>query len=730
MSERLQKYLASAGVASRRHAEELITAGRVAVNNTTVTELGTKVTPGTDLVTVDGKLVAPPEEKTYLLLYKPTGVVTTLEDPQERATVKHYLGDFPQRVFPVGRLDYDAEGALLLTDDGELAHKLTHPSFQVPRTYLAKVKGTPDEATLEKLRGGVRLEDGLATPKSVDIFEAAEKNTWLKLVVTEGRQHLIKRMCAAVGHPVVRLYRPSYGGVGAQGLRPGEIRALTKEEVRTLNEAAEGKGELPVTELRLPPRRHGHGPAGFEDEDEGGESASTERPVFAGIKEGGNRPPRRTGGAGREGGEARGTEERGLRKTRPYAVQREDARAGGERRPRRDAEDGEKRPRAGARGGDVGNGRSSDGEGRAARPARGGFGGGEGGERRPARGGFSRSEGGGFGGERRPARGGFGRSEGGAGGDRRPARGGFGRGEGGEGGERRPARGGFGGSEGGERRPAHGGFGRSEGSEGGERRPARGGFGRSEGGERRPARGGFGRSEGGERRPARGGFGGGEGGERRPSRGGFGGSEGGERRPARGSFGRGEGGEQRPARGGFGRGEGGGFDRERRPARGGFGGGEGGERRPARGGFGGSEGGERRPARGGFGRSEGGGFNRERRPARGGFGRGEGGEGGERRPARGGFGRSEGGAGERRPARGGFGRSEGGAGERRPAREGGFNRERRAGGREGGFGADRGPKRGAFGDRPRGASKFGKLPSRKPGGAGRKPGPGGPRGRR
>ncbi|HLL54662.1 MAG TPA: S4 domain-containing protein, partial [Myxococcaceae bacterium] len=129
MSERLQKYLARAGVASRRHAEELITAGRVQVNNQKVTELGTKVTPGEDLVTVDGKLVSPSEEKTYLLLYKPIGVVTTLEDPQGRATVAHYLAGVEQRVYPVGRLDYDAEGALLLTNDGDLAHKLMHPSF-------------------------------------------------------------------------------------------------------------------------------------------------------------------------------------------------------------------------------------------------------------------------------------------------------------------------------------------------------------------------------------------------------------------------------------------------------------------------------------------------------------------------------------------------------------------------------------------------------------------------
>src|SRR5688572_2625861 len=255
-AERLQKYLARSGVASRRHAEELITAGRVTVNNEKVTELGSKVSPG-DMVTVDGQLVEPPDESSYFLLYKPAGVVTTLSDPQGRPTVATYVEDAGTRLFPVGRLDYDAEGALLFTDDGALAHKLTHPSFQVPRTYLAKVKGSPDTATLDKLRGGVRLEDGMATPLSVDVFEQAERNTWLKIVVAEGRPHLIKRLCAAVGHPVVRLYRPSYAGVGVEGLRPGQLRPLTKAEVTLLESVSEGRAQAPTNTLKLPPRRHG-----------------------------------------------------------------------------------------------------------------------------------------------------------------------------------------------------------------------------------------------------------------------------------------------------------------------------------------------------------------------------------------------------------------------------------------------------------------------------------------
>ncbi|HSP78332.1 MAG TPA: pseudouridine synthase, partial [Myxococcaceae bacterium] len=212
------------------------------------------------------KLVSPPEASSYFLLYKPVGVVTTLSDPQGRPTVAGYIEQTGKRLFPVGRLDYDAEGALLITDDGELAHKLTHPSFQVPRTYLAKVKGTPDEATLEKLRGGVRLEDGMATPLSVNVFEQVERNTWLKLVVAEGRPHLIKRLCAAVGYPVVRLYRPSYAGVSVESVRPGDLRPLTASEVRLLQEVAEGRATPQERELKLPPRRHGRSAPGFEGE--------------------------------------------------------------------------------------------------------------------------------------------------------------------------------------------------------------------------------------------------------------------------------------------------------------------------------------------------------------------------------------------------------------------------------------------------------------------------------
>jgi 23S rRNA pseudouridine2605 synthase len=236
----------------------------VRVNNLTVTELGSQVTPGQDLVAVDGKPVLADEAPRYYLLYKPPGVVTTLSDPQGRSTVKDLLREIPGRVFPVGRLDYDAEGALLLTNDGDLAHRLTHPRFQVERIYLAKVKGDPQEEALERLRKGVRLEDGPAQPKSVTVFERADRNTWLKLVVREGRPHLIKRMCAAIGHPVVRLFRPSHAGLGLEGLRPGRWRPLTSREVEWVKRVANGE-PAPEQPIRLPARRHGRSDSAHSD---------------------------------------------------------------------------------------------------------------------------------------------------------------------------------------------------------------------------------------------------------------------------------------------------------------------------------------------------------------------------------------------------------------------------------------------------------------------------------
>ena len=289
MSERLQKFLARAGVASRRHAELLITAGRVSVNNQPVTELGSKVEP-TDLITVDGKLVTAPETTSWYLLHKPAGVVTTLADPEGRPTVAGLLEGVEQRVFPVGRLDWDAEGALLLTNDGATAHRLLHPSFEVPRTYLAKVKGSPTDETLARLLEGVRLEDGPARALRAQRFEAAERNTWVLLQVGEGRPHLVKRLCAAVGHPVVRLFRPAQAGISVAGLQPGALRPLTVQEIQRVEAVAAGTSVAEPVPF-LPPRRHGR--AGDGEEPEGGEAgAETQGSPEATVRGERSRPAR------------------------------------------------------------------------------------------------------------------------------------------------------------------------------------------------------------------------------------------------------------------------------------------------------------------------------------------------------------------------------------------------------------------------------------------------------
>ncbi|HWV38355.1 MAG TPA: pseudouridine synthase [Vulgatibacter sp.] len=243
--ERLQKILSRAGIASRRAAEALILEGKVAVNGRVVRELGTRADPARDVIRVGERVIAEPEELVHLVLYKPERVVTTLADPEGRACVGDLIRRARLKVYPVGRLDYDAEGALLLTNDGDLAHKLTHPRWGVPRTYLAKVKGAPGEVALERLRAGVRLEDGMARALKATFEKQTPKNAWIRLVVTEGRHHLVKRLCEAVGHPVVRLFRSDYGGVGVAGMRPGDLRPLTGSELQALRKAVENEAPLP-----------------------------------------------------------------------------------------------------------------------------------------------------------------------------------------------------------------------------------------------------------------------------------------------------------------------------------------------------------------------------------------------------------------------------------------------------------------------------------------------------
>ncbi len=306
MEERLQKFLASAGVASRRKAEELILQGRVKVNQDLATKLGTKVDPARDLVTVDGKLVSAPTSRAYYLLYKPPGCVTTASDPEGRPTALDYLRGVKERVFPVGRLDWDAEGAVLFTDDGELANRLAHPRYGHRRVYLVKVKGDPAPEALQRLVAGVRLEDGPAQAFEAAVHERAEKNVWVRVVVGEGRFHLVKRLCEAVGLQVQRLFRPEFGGVSVEGLRSGRFRPLTDAEVRAMKQSvglARGEASAPPRALPKAARRHGHGPPPPP-------AARAEREIEPEPGDPRDARPRRTpppGGRSPAGGRGRGT---------------------------------------------------------------------------------------------------------------------------------------------------------------------------------------------------------------------------------------------------------------------------------------------------------------------------------------------------------------------------------------------------------------------------------------
>ncbi len=240
---RLQKFISRGGVASRRAAEDLIREGHVSVDGRVVTEMGISIDPAKNVVKVDGRLVLAPETFSYYVLDKPRHVVCTMADPEGRATVRNLIPAEVGRVYPVGRLDYDAEGVLLLTDDGDLAHRLMHPRFGVERTYHAKVKGRIEDRALERLRTGVYLEDGRARAEDVRFLRRTSENSWITLTLREGRQHEVKRMCLAAGHPVQKLRRVSYAGVGLGGLGPGGIRRLTQVELAQLRRAvSEGAG--------------------------------------------------------------------------------------------------------------------------------------------------------------------------------------------------------------------------------------------------------------------------------------------------------------------------------------------------------------------------------------------------------------------------------------------------------------------------------------------------------
>jgi 23S rRNA pseudouridine2605 synthase len=244
MAERLQKILSAAGIASRRAAEAYISEGRVSVNGQTVTELGTKADPRADDIRVDGRRIRPAARRLYILMYKPRGYITSRSDPQQRPTVIDLLakGGVRDYVYPVGRLDYDSEGLLLLTSDGDLAARLTHPSHEVEREYHARIRGVPDRHAIDRLVKGVMLDGRKTAPAAVNLLKVIEgeggRDAMLSIVVHEGRNRQVRRMCEAIGHPVVRLRRVRIGPITDDRIRPGEFRDLSPQEISALRRAA------------------------------------------------------------------------------------------------------------------------------------------------------------------------------------------------------------------------------------------------------------------------------------------------------------------------------------------------------------------------------------------------------------------------------------------------------------------------------------------------------------
>jgi 23S rRNA pseudouridine2605 synthase len=242
LSWRLQRILAHAGLASRRKAEDLIQAGRVMVDGRVVTQLGLKLAPSDHRIEVDGHLITSAESKAYYLFYKPQGVVSTLSDPQGRPTIKDFLSQAQvrERVFPVGRLDWDAEGLMLLTNNGELAQTLQHPKFQVPKTYRVKVRGIPTLDSLRRLQAGTWLPSGKKHRAEWEMVKTGLDRSWLLITIREGEKHQVKNMCTAIGHPVMTIKRVTLGPLSLGRLTPGAIRPLTSKEIRALKDTLSG----------------------------------------------------------------------------------------------------------------------------------------------------------------------------------------------------------------------------------------------------------------------------------------------------------------------------------------------------------------------------------------------------------------------------------------------------------------------------------------------------------
>jgi 23S rRNA pseudouridine2605 synthase len=236
MKERLQKIIAAAGIDSRRHAEQMIAEGRVSVNNIVVTKMGTKADTAEDVIRIDGKTISIEKNLLYIIVHKPAGYVTTLNDPQKRPTVVDLITDVPERVFPVGRLDYDSEGLLIMTNDGNFAQKVQHPRFQLPKVYRIKIQGRLTAEETKRLSKGIRLEDGIFKPENLQIEKFNDKSCWLRLTLREGKNRIIRRGFEAIGHRVARLIRESIGSVQMGKLKEGSWRHLTGKEIGQLSD--------------------------------------------------------------------------------------------------------------------------------------------------------------------------------------------------------------------------------------------------------------------------------------------------------------------------------------------------------------------------------------------------------------------------------------------------------------------------------------------------------------
>ncbi|HPD57426.1 MAG TPA: pseudouridine synthase [Smithellaceae bacterium] len=242
MKERLQKLISAAGIASRRRAEELIAAGRVSVNGVVVRQLGTKADSVKDTIRVDGNTIFAGKTNLYIALNKPEGVVTTMSDPQKRPTVVELLRDVPERVYPVGRLDYDSSGLLLLTNDGDFAQRVQHPSFQIPKVYRVKIQGHIPKKEIKKLGEGIVLPDAtIFRPENITLEKFNEKSSWLKLTLREGKNRIIRKGFDAAGYRVSRLRRESIGPVSLGALKEGSWRHLSRKEITDLLDLAARK---------------------------------------------------------------------------------------------------------------------------------------------------------------------------------------------------------------------------------------------------------------------------------------------------------------------------------------------------------------------------------------------------------------------------------------------------------------------------------------------------------